>query len=138
MGFEPTCAEHISLAGRRLNHSAAVSMLSPQNVEINGCYQFEQSKMESPGFEPGTLRMQSGCDTTTPQSHNVISSPGQTFPPLINDLKLKNIKGLFRELNPGPLAPKARIIPLDQTAVLLVEFKYSGCDVVALYGSISS
>ena len=23
--------------------------------------------MDSPGFEPGTLRMQSGCDTTTPQ-----------------------------------------------------------------------
>ena len=25
-------------------------------------------------------------------------------------------KGLLRELNPGPLAPKARIIPLDQAA----------------------
>ena len=24
--------------------------------------------------------------------------------------------GLFRELNPGPLAPEARIMPLDQTA----------------------
>ena len=24
--------------------------------------------MESPGFEPGTLRMRSGCDTTTPQA----------------------------------------------------------------------
>ena len=27
------------------------------------------TKVESPGIEPGTLRMQSGCDTTTPQSH---------------------------------------------------------------------
>ena len=26
------------------------------------------------------------------------------------------MKGLFWELNPGPLAPEARIIPLDQTA----------------------
>ena len=25
-------------------------------------------------------------------------------------------KGLLRELNPGPLAPEARIIPLDQAA----------------------
>ncbi len=25
-------------------------------------------------------------------------------------------KGLVRDLNPGPLAPKARIIPLDQQA----------------------
>ena len=25
-------------------------------------------------------------------------------------------QGLFRELNPGPLAPGARIMPLDQTA----------------------
>ena len=28
--------------------------------------------------------------------------------------------GLVRELNPGPLAPEARIIPLDQRAVLTV------------------
>jgi hypothetical protein len=26
------------------------------------------------------------------------------------------LKGLFWELNPGPLAPEARIMPLDQTA----------------------
>ena len=26
-------------------------------------------------------------------------------------------EGLLRELNPGPLAPKARIIPLDQAAI---------------------
>ena len=25
--------------------------------------------------------------------------------------------GLVRDLNPGPLAPKARIIPLDQRAI---------------------
>ena len=29
--------------------------------------------------------------------------------------------GLVRDLNPGPLAPKARIIPLDQRALLTVE-----------------
>ena len=29
------------------------------------------------------------------------------------------IPGLVRDLNPGPLAPKARIIPLDQRATLL-------------------
>lgn len=27
-------------------------------------------------------------------------------------------RGLVRDLNPGPLAPKARIIPLDQRAYL--------------------
>ena len=27
-----------------------------------------QENMDSPGFEPGTLRMRSGCDTTTPQT----------------------------------------------------------------------
>ena len=30
-----------------------------------------------------------------------------------NDLKNKKEIGLSRDLNPGPLAPKARIIPLD-------------------------
>ena len=29
--------------------------------------------------------------------------------------------GLVRDLNPGPLAPKARIIPLDQLATYSVE-----------------
>ena len=27
-------------------------------------------------------------------------------------------KGLLRELNPGPLAPEARIMPLDQAAMI--------------------
>ena len=27
--------------------------------------------------------------------------------------------GLVRDLNPGPLAPKARIIPLDQRAMVI-------------------
>ena len=34
----------------------------------------------------------------------------------------KNI-GLVRDLNPGPLAPKARIIPLDQRAMFVSERK---------------
>ena len=29
-------------------------------------------------------------------------------------------QGLLRELNPGPLAPEARIIPLDQAAIVRV------------------
>ena len=37
-----------------------------------------------------------------------------------NNSNLLNLKGHLRELNPGPLAPKARIIPLDQGATLPV------------------
>ena len=33
-------------------------------------------------------------------------------------IKLK--QGLVRDLNPGPLAPKARIIPLDQRATVSI------------------
>ena len=33
------------------------------------------------------------------------------------DTRPNKNKGLLRELNPGPLAPEARIIPLDQAAV---------------------
>ena len=37
--------------------------------------------------------------------------------------KGKKISGLVRESNPGPLAPKARIMPLDQPAsVVLILF----------------
>ena len=32
-------------------------------------------------------------------------------------LKIKN--GLVRDLNPGPLAPKAKIMPLDQRATYI-------------------
>src|SRR4029434_10248303 len=32
-------------------------------------------------------------------------------------LTISQNKGLVRDLNPGPLAPKARIIPLDQRAM---------------------
>ena len=33
--------------------------------------------------------------------------------------QLQTKSGLLRELNPGPLAPEARIIPLDQAAGLI-------------------
>ena len=32
-------------------------------------------------------------------------------------------EGLFRELKPGPLAPEARIMPLDQTALYSILFE---------------
>ena len=47
---------------------------------------------------------------------------------LVNDFGLGKVKkereeknGPVRDLNPGPLAPKARIIPLDQQAVLEIQ-----------------
>ena len=40
-------------------------------------------------------------------------------------LEQKNDVGLVRELNPGPLAPEARIIPLDQRATYLKVFATS-------------
>ena len=35
---------------------------------------------------------------------------------LCSTIYLQNANGLLRELNPGPLAPEARIMPLDQAA----------------------
>ena len=38
--------------------------------------------------------------------------------------------GLVRDLNPGPLAPKARIIPLDQRAIESVRtFSHIQCEI---------
>ena len=34
----------------------------------------------------------------------------------MQSIVLRMVKGLLLELNPGPLAPEARIIPLDQAA----------------------
>ena len=42
---------------------------------------------------------------------------------LVNKFKLNIVKkGAIRELNPGPLVPKTRIIPLDQSP--LVKYSY--------------
>ena len=40
------------------------------------------------------------------------------------------VNGLLRELNPGPLAPEARIIPLDQAAMIAVDIV--GADAIKL------
>ena len=40
----------------------------------------------------------------------------QVWPGLVRRDGTRQAKGLFWELNPGPLAPEARIMPLDQTA----------------------
>ena len=45
------------------------------------------------------------CDSAC-MAANIIAADGLSF----------ERKGLLRELNPGPLAPEARIIPLDQAA----------------------
>ena len=44
----------------------------------------------------------------------------QNFSILIKQISKNQKEGHFRESNPGPLAPKARIIPLDQSARLLI------------------
>ena len=41
----------------------------------------------------------------------------------ISVLKVKNLFGPVRELNPGPPAPEARIIRLDQLANLISTFR---------------
>ena len=51
------------------------------------------------------------------------------LPHVVDDEK----SGLVRDLNPGPLAPKARIIPLDQRAKLKYSF-----DVLHLVVSVST
>ncbi len=51
----------------------------------------------------------------------------------------KEQRGLVRELNPGPLAPQARIIPRDQQALLNNIFSKIGffllANVIACYAS---
>ena len=48
------------------------------------------------------------------------------------DIEIQCLKskqyGLVRDLNPGPLAPKARIMPLDQRATHMMFTHETGCD----------
>ena len=92
---------------------------------------FAHRQMDTLGFEPRAFRMRSGCDTTTPCAleHRFISeiSIDVCWTDPMQHSRLFRLqkyagkkphfgKGLLRELNPGPLAPEARIIPLDQAA----------------------
>ena len=53
MGFEPTRAEHIGLAGRRLNHSATVSMkYSVRKPILKLCSFDPYERLTAVGFEP--------------------------------------------------------------------------------------
>src|SRR4029434_3826293 len=60
------------------------------------------------GFEPGTSRTRSENHTPRPTSH---------VGTLFNAFLQHDFKVLVRDLNPRPLAPKARIIPLDKRAM---------------------
>ena len=61
-----------------------------------------------------------GCSSVVERSIRIRDAPGSI--PGVSivfcsraEKRKKNV-GLVRELNPGPLAPEARIIPLDQQA----------------------
>ena len=58
----------------------------------------------------GPLRQQGAC-------WHEIASPGAAFRPALQHAAWLLTGGLLRELNPGPLRPKPRIMPLDQAAV---------------------
>ena len=78
--------------------------------------------MRQPGIEPGSIAWKATMLTFTPPTLDdgvtIYIYRQNTYPPnqIINSQK--NKVGLVRDLNPGPLAPKARIIPLDQRAVV--------------------
>ena len=62
-----------------------------------------------------------GCSSVVERSIRIRDAPGSI--PGVSTKNFQTKYGLVRELNPGPLAPEARIIPLDQQASLGEEKK---------------
>ena len=62
-----------------------------------------------------------GCSSVVERSIRIRDAPGSI--PGVSTKNFQTKYGLVRELNPGPLAPEARIIPLDQQASLEEEKK---------------
>ena len=73
----------------------------------------EKLRKGAPGFEPGICWFAVSRSTTELYTHAIVRTPQWNTTQF--DLSVPS-KGLFRESNPGPLAPEAGIIPLDQTA----------------------
>ena len=87
--------------------------------------------MDSPGIEPGASRMQSECDTTTPQTRFNIQFSFLLYNliPLLNSkLILQNLgkkNWVCRGLNPGSLAKAgehayAGVLPLHHKPILIL------------------
>ena len=88
-----------------------------------------------PGFEPGTSRTLSENHAPRPTSHaqldrhSWLSTCAPSCLNVTGRINGQKVSGLVRDLNPGPLAPEARIIPLDQRAIpssLLQEWNCAG------------
>ena len=68
VGSSPTVGGVICITKSVPNGYTSVLMLG-----VESCCMWKRNIMEPPGIEPGTLRMQSGCDTTTPQPRECVS-----------------------------------------------------------------
>ena len=76
-----------------------------------------------------SLRSGHPWSSSVPRAAPRIPPPHRTTCPTRSPRRPVSQEGLFRELNPGPLAPEARIIPLDQTAGCYPQcfWKLRGC-----------
>ena len=102
-GFEPSRAKHNGLAGHRLNHSAKLShCMSSSEV---------------------AQRKRVGLITQRSVDRNHPSLPFATTTTTHTTLHKRGAKG---ESNPRPLAPKARIIPLDHWPVDTFKSTFGG------------
>ncbi len=100
---------------RGVHSRSALLVLSVVNKEIwkkrnTGLHFAVERKAREMNAQLERRKSGGASDTTHlwPMSQSVMT--------IVEKKKKKNESGLVRDLNPGPLAPKARIIPLDQRA----------------------
>ena len=98
----------------------------PAPIPENNVQTYESFGRAVLGIEPRTSRTRSENHATRPNSQSRWRRPAPQ-----HHQSPEFELGLFWELSPGPLAPRARIIPLDQTAIdcdEVMESKTNGID----------
>ena len=97
------------------SRSAGAGLGTPALRHLQACKKFSLAEASASDAAECDVKYYVGCSKWPDMKWLIKKSSRSKQSQRTLELILK-VRGLVRDLNPGPLAPEARIIPLDQRA----------------------